>query len=59
MKVKVCFEKHVEDVVLGFRAVNGGEKQHMVCWEETAFLYFLSVMGNGQNKQTFSLLMVL
>ena len=30
MKVKVCFEEQVEDVVLGFRAVNGGEKQHMM-----------------------------
>ena len=30
MKVKVCFQEHVEDAVLDFRAVDGGEKQHMV-----------------------------
>ena len=59
MKVKVCFQEHVEDAVLDFRAVDGGEKQHNVGLGDTVFLYFLSVMGIGQNKQTFSLLMAL
>ena len=59
MKVKVCFEKHVEDAVLGFRAVNAGEKQHMVGLGGNCLFVFSLCHGNGQNKQTFSLLMVL
>ena len=59
MKVKVCFQEHVEGAVLDFRAVDGGEKQHIVGLGGNCLLYFLSVMGIGQNKQTFSLLMAL
>ena len=57
MKVKVCFEEHVEDAVLGFRAVNGGEKQHTEGLGGNCLFCIFSL--SGQNKQTFALLMAL
>ena len=52
MKVKVCFEEHVEDAVLGFRAVNGGEKQHIVGLGGNCLLciYSLSWVLDKTNK---------